>query len=163
MPIKKLIFRSWAPFTSCIGTTNNTDSATTDFIEANTTTDSFSLYLQNHSWSKLFCKLSYDGYQFSSSSNNIFKNLCKNLCSSYNFINYDNIRKIATGKGDDYTTGCLLHYNYFKNYYKIIAIDLRKQQALDVDSKAILKIDFTRNLEINQEYFSLLTKWKKLF
>ena len=29
---------------------------------------------------------------------------------------YDNIRKIATGKGDDYTTGCLLDYAYFKSY-----------------------------------------------
>ena len=40
---------------------------------------------------------------------------------------YDNIRKNATAKGDDYTTGCLLDYIYFKNYYKMIAIDLRKQ------------------------------------
>ena len=46
---------------------------------------------------------------------------------------YENIRKIATGKGDDYTTGCLLDYPYFKENYKIIAIDLSKQQALDVD------------------------------
>ena len=40
---------------------------------------------------------------------------------------YENIRKIATGQGDDYTTGCLLDYSYFKNYYKIIAIDLSKK------------------------------------
>ena len=33
---------------------------------------------------------------------------------------YDSIRKIATGQGDDYTTGCLLDYSYFKNYYKYI-------------------------------------------
>ena len=33
------------------------------------------------------------------------------------------IQKIATGQGDDYTTGCLLDYDYFKNYYKMIAID----------------------------------------
>ena len=38
----------------------------------------------------------------------------------------ENIRKIATGKGDDYTTGCLLDYRYFKDNYKIIAIDLSK-------------------------------------
>ena len=36
---------------------------------------------------------------------------------------YENIRKIATGKRDDYTTGCLLDYLYFKNYYKMIAMD----------------------------------------
>ena len=54
-----------------------------------------------------------------------------------NLKTYDNIRKIATGKGDDYTTGCLLDYVYFKNYYKMIVIDLSKQQALDADPKAI--------------------------
>ena len=37
---------------------------------------------------------------------------------------YDKIRKIATGQGDDYTTGCLLDYCYFKDHYKMIAIDL---------------------------------------
>ena len=35
---------------------------------------------------------------------------------------YDNIHKIATGQGDDYTTGCLLDYDYFKKHYKMIAI-----------------------------------------
>ena len=50
-----------------------------------------------------------------------------------NLITYDNIRKIATGQEDDYTTGCLLDYNYFKNYHKMIAIDLSKQQGLDAD------------------------------
>ena len=59
---------------------------------------------------------------------------------------YDNIKKIATGQGDDYTTGCLPDYNYFKKYYKRIAVDLSKQQALDVEPKAIQKIDFTENL-----------------
>ena len=39
---------------------------------------------------------------------------------------YDNIRKIATGQGDDCTTGCLLDYNYFNNYNKMIATDLSK-------------------------------------
>ena len=46
---------------------------------------------------------------------------------------YKNIRKIVTNKGDDYTTGCLLDYPYFKNNYKMIAIDLSKQQVLDAD------------------------------
>ena len=41
-----------------------------------------------------------------------------------NLITVDNIRKIATGQGDGYTTGCLLDYNYFNNYYKMIAMDL---------------------------------------
>ena len=42
---------------------------------------------------------------------------------------YENIRNIATGQGDDYTTGCLLGYSYFKENYRMIAIDLSKQQA----------------------------------
>ena len=50
---------------------------------------------------------------------------------------YDNIRKMSIGQRDDYTTGCLLDYNYFKKYYKIIAIDLSKQQELDSDPEAI--------------------------
>ena len=64
-----------------------------------------------------------------------------------NKITYDNIRKIATGKGDDYTTGCLLDYPYFKNTYKMIAVDLSKQQALDADPRAIQQINFTANLD----------------
>ena len=64
-----------------------------------------------------------------------------------NKITYENIRKIATGQGDDYTTGCLLHYPYFADTYKIIAADLRKQQALDADPRAIQQINFTANLD----------------
>ena len=60
---------------------------------------------------------------------------------------YENIRKIATGQGDDYTTGCLLDYSYFKENYKLIAIDLSKQQALDADPRAIQQINFTANLD----------------
>ena len=59
---------------------------------------------------------------------------------------YKNIRKIATGQGDDYTIGCLLEYSHFKNHYKLIAIDLSKQQALDADPRAIQQINFTVNL-----------------
>ena len=60
---------------------------------------------------------------------------------------YENIRKIAIGEGDDYTTGCLLDYPYFKDHYKMIAIDLSKQQALDADPRAIQQINFTANLD----------------
>ena len=58
----------------------------------------------------------------------------------------DDIRKVATGQGDDYRTGCLIDYNYFKNYYKMIAMDLSKQ-AFDGYPKAMLQINFTGNLE----------------
>ena len=50
---------------------------------------------------------------------------------------YENIRKIPIGKGDGYTTGCLLDYIYFKENYKMIAIDLSKQRELDADPRAI--------------------------
>ena len=64
-----------------------------------------------------------------------------------NKVTYENIRKIATGKGDDYRTGCLLNYPYFKYSYKMIAVDLSKQQALDADPRANQQINFTVNLD----------------
>ena len=64
-----------------------------------------------------------------------------------NKVTYDNIRKITTGQGDDYTTGCLLDYPYFADTYKMIAVDLSKQQALDADPRAIQQINFTPNLD----------------
>ena len=73
---------------------------------------------------------------------NVFDHSVKN-----NKATYDNIRKIATGQGDDYTTGYLLDYIYFKNYFNLIAVDLSKQQALDGDPKAIQQINFTENLD----------------
>ena len=56
---------------------------------------------------------------------------------------YDNIGKIATGPGDNYTTSCRLDYDCFNKYYKMIATDLTKQQALHVDPKALQQINFT--------------------
>ena len=55
---------------------------------------------------------------------------------------YDEIRKITTGQGDNYTTGCLLDYQHFKNHYDLIAIDLSKRKELDADSRAIQQIEF---------------------
>ena len=64
-----------------------------------------------------------------------------------NEVTYENIRKIAAGQGDDYTTGCLLDYSHFSDTYKMIAVDLSKQQALDADPRAIQQINFTANLD----------------
>ena len=77
---------------------------------------------------------------------------------------YENIRKIATGQGDDYTTVCLLDYSYFKDPYKMIAIDLSTQQALDAEPRAIQQINFMANLDRNgiQQCSLLLKKQKKL-
>ena len=73
---------------------------------------------------------------------NVFHQPIKN-----NKVTYENVRKIAIGQGDDYTTGCLLDYPYVNDTYKMIAIDLSKQQALDADPRAIQKINFTVNLD----------------
>ena len=66
--------------------------------------------------------------------------------SKKNKITYENIRKITNGQEDDYTTGCLLDYTYFRDIYKMIAIDLSKQQALNANPKPIQEINFTANL-----------------
>ena len=71
---------------------------------------------------------------------NFFEQPAKN-----NKVPYENIRKIATGQGDDSITGCLLDYIYFKNYQKMIAVDLSQQKALD--RKATQQINFTANLD----------------
>ena len=84
----------------------------------------------------------------------------------------ENIRIIASGQGDDNTNGCLLdntnscllHYSYFKENYKFSAIDLSKQQALQVVPKAIQQINFTANLDwagtkkFKRNYFGFFTR-----
>ena len=76
---------------------------------------------------------------------------------------HENIRKIATGQGDGYTTGCLLDYSYFKETYKMIAIDLSIQQALDADPKTIQQINFAANLDRagNTTIFFIIEEAKK--
>ena len=77
-------------------------------------------------------------------------------------MTYENIRKVATGQGDHYTTGCLSDYTCFKKYYKMIATDLSKQQALDADPKAIQQINFTGNLDRagNARFYFILEEAK---
>ena len=74
---------------------------------------------------------------------------------------YDEIRKIATGKGDDYTTGCLLDYQYFKNHDQLIAVDLSKQKELDADPRAIQQIEFYGILKTNSRVCTVLEKSKE--
>ena len=80
-----------------------------------------------------------------------------------NKVTYENIRKIATGQGDDYTTHCLLDYPYFADTYKMIAVDLTKQQALDADPRAIQQINFTANLDraVNTRVYFILEEAKE--
>ena len=76
---------------------------------------------------------------------------------------YEIIQKIAAGKGNDYTTGCLLDYPYFKENYKMIAIDLSRQNELDADPRAIQYINFTANLDRagNTTIFFVIEEAKK--
>ena len=80
-----------------------------------------------------------------------------------NKITYENIRKITTGQGDDYTTGCLLDQACFRDNYKVIVIHLSKQQALNVDPRAIQQINFTANLDRaeNTRIFFILEEAKE--
>ena len=55
---------------------------------------------------------------------------------------YDEVRKVSIGYGDDYTTGCLLDYANFRDNYKLIAVDLSKQKALDADPRSIQQVAF---------------------
>ena len=74
---------------------------------------------------------------------------------------YDEIRKIATGKGDNYATGCLLDYNYFKKNYQLIAVDLSKQRELNADPRGIQQIEFIGMLKTRSNLFKLLEKSKE--
>ena len=78
-------------------------------------------------------------------------------------LKHQNVRKIATGQGDDYTTGCLVDYLYFKENYKTIVINLSRQQALDADPRAIQQINYTANLDRtgNTTMFSIVEKAKE--
>ena len=74
---------------------------------------------------------------------------------------YDEIIKVATRKGDNYTTGCLLHYKYFKHFYKLVAIDLSKQKELDADPRAIQQIEFYGKLSADAFVLFVLEKSKE--
>ena len=73
----------------------------------------------------------------------------------------DEIRKTATGQEDVYITGCLLDYQYFKDYYQQIAVDLGKQKELDTDLRAIQWIEFYGMLNTNSQLCTVLKKSKE--
>ena len=87
-------------------------------------------------------KLEIKDYNVTIDGRNVFDQPIHNVTKTY-----ENIRKVVIGQGDDYATGCLLDYLYFKDHYKMIAIDLSKQQALDADPRAIQQINFTAKLD----------------
>ena len=74
---------------------------------------------------------------------------------------YDKIRKAATGQGDNYITGCLLDYQYFKDHFNIIAADLSKQKESDGDSRANQQIEFYGMLKTSSQVCTVLEKSKE--
>ena len=59
-----------------------------------------------------------------------------------NIEKHRELKKVMIGKGEDYTTGSLLDFNYFDKHYKLVAVDLSKQKELDADPRAIQQIEF---------------------
>ena len=74
---------------------------------------------------------------------------------------YDEIRNIRTGKRDNYTTGCLIDFQYFTDHYQLTAVDLSKQKELDADPRAIQHIEFYGKLETNSQVCKVLEKSKE--
>ena len=74
---------------------------------------------------------------------------------------YNEIRKTSTGHSDDHTTGCLLDYQYVKDNYNLIAVDLSKQIELDADSKAIQRIEFYGMSKTKSQVCTVLENQKK--
>ena len=66
---------------------------------------------------------------------------------------YRELKKVMIGKGEDYTTGSLLGYDYFNKHYKLVAVDLSKQKKLDADPRAIQQIEFKYILETNSTIY----------
>ena len=71
------------------------------------------------------------------------------------------LKKVMIGKGEDYTTGSLLDYNYFKKHYKLVAVDLSKQKELDADPRSIQQIEFNYMLGTNSTIYWILEKSKE--
>ena len=67
---------------------------------------------------------------------------------------------IETSKNNDYTTGNLLDYEYFKDHYKLIAIDLSKQIELE-NPNLKQQINFTGRLEENNAAMFFITEKKE--
>ena len=74
---------------------------------------------------------------------------------------YDEIRKIATGKGNNYATGCLLDYKYFKDFYQLLAIDLSKQKELDADPRVFQQIEFIGSVNDDVVILAVLEQSKE--
>ena len=63
------------------------------------------------------------------------------------FMKHEELRKVINGRGEDYTTGSLLDYDYWSKNCKIICCDLSKQKVLDINPKANQQIEFIYKLD----------------
>ena len=110
-----------------------------------------------NSYDKYFLpRLKIDNYNIEIDGRNFYDQSINDLIKQY-----DEIRKISTGHGDDYTTGCLLDFAYFDKNYRLIAADLSKRKALDADTKAIQQIIFTGEASVNVLTYYILEKSKE--
>ena len=78
-----------------------------------------------------------------------------------NIEKYRELKKVMIGKGEDYTTGSLLDYNYFKEHDKLVDVDLSKQKELDADPRAIQQTEFKYMLGTNSTIYWVLEKSKE--
>ena len=78
-----------------------------------------------------------------------------------NIEKYREFKKVMIGKGEDYTTGSLLDFNYFDKHYKLVAVDLSKQKELDADPRAIQQIEFRYILGTNSTIYWVLENSKE--
>ena len=74
---------------------------------------------------------------------------------------YRGLKNVIIGKGEDYTTGSLVDFNYFDKHYKLVAVDLSKQKELDADPRAIQQIEFKYMLGTNSTIYWVLEKSKE--
>ena len=74
---------------------------------------------------------------------------------------YDNTQEVSIGQWDDYTSGCLLDVNYFKEHYNMIVVDWNKQKEPDFNPKAIQQINFSRNPENQSTIFFIIEEAKE--
>ena len=112
--------------------------------------------LKNSHTKYFFPRVNMTNYNLLIDDRNFYDQQVNNLIKQY-----DEIRKTPTGQGEDYTTGCLLDYQYFKDHYQLIAVGLSKQKELDADSRASQQTEFYGMLKTNSQVCTVLTKSKE--
>ena len=92
---------------------------------------------------------------------NCYDQLINNQKANDLIKQYDELREVSTGQGDDYTSGCLLDFDYFKTNYRLIAADVSKQKSLDTDSRGIQQIIYTGKVNTVVVIFCIYEKSKE--